>query len=842
MIDTQFAKDADASERIENYPQMNLTNAQKRKKYGSIDKWAMHIINAIDHTLLYSYNVRNNTLGDKLKHATNLDLVELGTYDTKAQTDMLKRFSFLINDENIELPFDVEHFDIITPKIQQLVGEEINRAFEPLVMSFGSYEGSLEEQEYSKVLSQYYEQMAYVEIYKFAPELVNPEIINDPEKKQAIINTPDGKPLKTIDDVKFYLQYGLKSAGEKVANELLHYLIKKYDLKLMFEINFLKFLATGLDVYYTGMTDKELICRWVDPRNFDMDLSFNTMDVSESAFYREVRWVTLNEVFRDYHNHLTDEDIDFLEKTKGYRAGMERESFYSHINNVRFITATGVRVARFEWKSLSRKQVINRINLATGEIEEVLEDDDYEINNTKNKKLGIKEEFVKDLWVPETWEGTKIGDGCYIKMQPIENQYHDINNLGKHYSSYSGYRIFYSMVDRIKPYQFLYNIVWYKLKHAFARAKGMGFLMDEHQIPKSSGWDIQKWMYYGGISGFYYVNSSERNTFGEKSNFNQFQTIDLTLGEEINHYINVLEYLKNSIQEVTGITPQREGQTKATETLGGVERSVAQSVANTEYYFNIHNKAKEKTLQNILNIAKSLFKVNETFSYILSDGARILNVINEKFFEEDLGVFVTTNGADIQKLRMIQSMVNQNYSARGETSNAIDVLLANSIGEIKMIDYKFNQELKAAQEQASAMEQQKNQAEAELKKLETDLRKEELQINKYKIDADNETKIRVAEISAYGLVTANREDAAVDANGNGTTDALETEYLQLEKDKFEWDKEKDTRELNIKEKALNIDPNKNQQNPNQKGGGQNQNQQQGQGNQKPNQNMNNQKQ
>ena len=47
------------------------------------------------------------------------------------------------------------------------------------------------------------------------------------------------------------------------------------------------------------------------------------------------------------------------------------------------------------------------------------------------------------------------------------------------------------MIDRLKPYQYMYNNIAFRLELAFASDQGKVFLMDLAQIPQSEGIDIE---------------------------------------------------------------------------------------------------------------------------------------------------------------------------------------------------------------------------------------------------------------------------------------------------------------------------------------------------------------
>ena len=65
-------------------------------------------------------------------------------------------------------------------------------------------------------------------------------------------------------------------------------------------------------------------------------------------------------------------------------------------------------------------------------------------------------------------------------------------------------------------------------------------------------------------------------------NNNSSGVIDADNSQAIQFYMNFLEWIKQSMSEMIGITKQREGSIQNRETVGGVERAVLQSSHITE--------------------------------------------------------------------------------------------------------------------------------------------------------------------------------------------------------------------------------------------------------------------
>lgn len=183
----------------------------------------------------------------------------------------------------------------------------------------------------------------------------------------------------------------------------------------------------------------------------------------------------------------------------------------------------------------------------------------------------------------------------------------------------------FSMVDMMKPYNYLYDAIHYRLNDAIAANWGDILELDLAKIPK--GWDITKWMYYAKINHIGVIDSFNEGQFGAATgrvvgglNNAGRGIMSSNIGNYIQQLMNLLEFVKTEMGEVAGITRQREGQIANRETVGGVERSTLQSSYITEWYFAKHDDVKRRALECFLETAKFAMKgKNKKFQYITSD-------------------------------------------------------------------------------------------------------------------------------------------------------------------------------------------------------------------------------
>ena len=260
---------------------------------------------------------------------------------------------------------------------------------------------------------------------------------------------------------------------------------------------------------------------------------------------------------------------------------------------------------------------------------------------------------------------------------------------------------------------------------------------------------------------------------GKPATFNQITSLDLTMSNVIAEYIQLMDKIEQLAGTISGITEQREGAISSSELVGNVERSVVQSSHITEPLFWSHNQCKRHALNMLLNTAQGAWRQTgkQKLSYIFDNGERAYIDIQDKFYYEDMDVFVSDTSKDMENIQKLQQLIQPAMQNGASLLEAAEVLTNDNFNIIK-------QKLKEMQERQEQVMQQQQQAEQEqavqLQQMQNEQREQELmleeakmELERYKIDADNQTKIAVAEISAY------RGTEDKDANNNQIPDPME---------------------------------------------------------------------
>lgn len=294
---------------------------------------------------------------------------------------------------------------------------------------------------------------------------------------------------------------------------------------------------------------------------------------------------------------------------------------------------------------------------------------------------------------------------------------------------------------------------------------------------------------------------------GKPSQFNQITSLDLTMANVISEYIQLMDKIEQLAGTISGITEQRQGEISSSELVGNVERSVVQSSHITEPLFWVHNQCKRHALNMLLNTAKGAWADTgkNKLSYIFDNGERAFLDISNKFYYEDMDVFVSDTSKDLENIRKLEQLIQPAMQNGASLLEAAEILTNDNFNILKqkLKDMQTRQEQIQQQQQEAEQEQQRMLQEMQNQAREQELMLQEAQLDlqRYQIDQDNATKIAVAEISAY------RGTENKDQDFNGIPDPIEiaksaTNELKIREDqytrRYEIDQKRNIEEQKIK--------------------------------------------
>lgn len=788
------------------FPPQQLPFNKKTKE------WRKKHLDWADSKTFFNYSlVRNSVIHKKIN------------YDLLVGKLHMSDLEMILNPENIQagfIPDRIQHYPIMNSKLDVLIGEESKRVFDYRVI------------------------------------ITNPNSISEIENKKKEELLQDLQNLLTntaqseeefnqgLEKINYYYSYEWQDMREIRANALLNHYNKEYNMPLIFNDGFKDALAVGEEIYQCDIIGGEPTLTRLNPLKVRIFKSGYSNKIEDADVIVIEDYWSPGKIIDTYYDVLTKKDIEYIEHLPDFTGEAAKDSMdnidgrYSFVNMnmvgdemstegfyfdplnlfsdgvqgslLPYDLAGNVRVLRMYWKSRRRIKKVKSYDPETGE--EVF--NFYPETYVLNKEAGEEEQI---FYVNEAWEGTKIGEEIYVNMRPRVVQYNRLSNpsrchfgiIGTIYNLNEGRP--FSLVDKMKPYNYLYDAIHDRLNKLLASNWGKIVTLDLAKVPKD--WTIEKWLYFAKINKVAVVDSFKEGNIGAATgkiagalNNASSGAIDLELGNTIQNNINLLEYIKAEMSDVAGISKQREGQISNRETVGGVERATLQSSYITEWLFFNHDDTKRRAINCFIETAKiALRGRSKKFQYILSDNSiRIMNIDGDEFAENDYGLVVdsSTGTQELnQKLDMLAQAALQNQTLNFST--IMKLYSSASLAEKqRMVEINENQMIERQQQQAKIEQQlQQQQLEMQSKQAEAQMQQED-ELNK----RDNETKIIIAEINAQ---SKQQNDGIIEPEDSKAKEELLekirqfNENLKLNRDKLNLERQKHEDDVKLKEKALN---------------------------------------
>lgn len=760
---------------IGGFPPQQMTFNKKGKK------WRKSCVDFGDnHSLLHYHLTRKSVQAMRI----NYDLI-----NGKIHMEDLK---VLVNPYNLNasfIPDSVQHYPIINSKLEVLRGEESKRLFDfRVIVTNPNAVSEMEEEKNNQV------------------NMMLQQLMMDEAQSEGDFN----QELQKQSD---YFTYEYQDKREIRGNLLLNHYMKELEIPQLFNQGFVDAYTVGEEAYHCDIVGGEPFIEKIDPMKMRIIKSGSSNQIEDADMIVLEDYWSPGRIIDTFWDQLSKKDIETLETTpsnfnNNYVDSMSNlDSRYGFVPNVSLDTTAGdvaidpyslfdnnldmtflpydmngnVRVLRVYWKSRRQIKKVKSYNPETGEEEFNFYPETYYCDPDKGEE-------EQTFWINEAWEGTKIGSDIYVNMRPRPIQYNRLSNPSRCHFGIVGsiYNINgnepFSLVDIMKPYAYLYDIFHDRLNKLLAKNMGKIIRMDLAKIPK--GWEPDKWLYFINVNNIAVEDSFKEGNVGVATgklagamNNASSGVIDASLGNEIQQYINVLEWISTKIGELAGISKQREGQISNRETVGGVERATLQSSLITERLFFTHDSVKKRALECFLETAKiALRGRKKKFDYILDDGSKkLMEIDGDEFAECDYGLVVdNSNGTQElnQKLDTLAQAGLQNQLI--DFSVMMKLYTTKSVAEkTRMVE---NNEKRKKEE---AMQQQQQQMQIQQAQLQQQAQQAQMEQElKYRMHQEElENNILVAEINSKA------EMARLQLTG-GDSLLSQQQQLQLERDKL----------------------------------------------------------
>lgn len=804
------------------FPAQQLPASRKTKA------WRKSCVDFADNKLHVNYS--------KIRHSV---LHQRINYDLMNGKLHMEDLELLCNPEGLKakfIPDKIQHYPIINSKLNVLKGEEAKRTFDFRVIVTNPTAVSEIEEEKKQKIFQDIQQM-----------------IQDQSQSEEEFN-------QKLERLNQYYTYDYQDLRELYGNCILNHYNKEYNFSTLFNAGFNDAMIIGEEIYQCDIVGGEPVIERINPLNIRIFRSGSDNKIENADMIIIQDYWSPGRIYDTYYDVLTKKDIEYIENIQqdfGHgpvdsmdnideRYGFVNANMVSDeladstmffdplgehtdaaINDLLPVDRNGnIRVIRVYWKS---RRKIKKIKFYTEQ-----GDEDFTFMPESYTPNEINGEEEASFWINEAWEGTKIGQEVYVNIRPRVVQYNTLSNPSRCHFGIIGsiYNINddkpFSMVDMMKPYSYLYDIIHDRLNKMMARNWGKMTRMDLSKVP--AGWNIDKWLYYAKTMGLFIEDSFREGVVGASlgklsgaMNSNTQGVIDADFGNNIQQYINLLEYIKQEMSDVAGISKQREGQISNRETVGGVERATLQSSHITEWLFVTHEDLKKRVLEAFLETAKVAIRGrSKKFRYILPDGAvQTLNIDGDIFCECDYGLVVdnSNNIQDLnQKLESLAQAALQNQTL--SFSTIMKLFMTASLAEkqrmVQNEENRVKEEQQQQQQQQMQLQQQAQEQQLQLTKDEQDFKD---RINQ----RDNDTRVLTAEINSQAemailqiknKLTEAEMEQKKDEDIEEPADDIEKQKLMESIRQFDEKLKLENRKALLEEQKLQLDKDKAQMNNN----------------------------
>jgi hypothetical protein len=792
-----------------------------KEKLKDNKQWAK---DTIDHLCFYANNYTDENGTDYQRMLSNYQLYN----------NLLNQKDF----ENECNPFgiDTANFkDEIKPynktynKIQVLLGEELKRRLNFRAVITNSEGIKKKEIKRTELMRTYLESQIEKEKQRImqAFQQKNPMPEMTPEQQQSqegqqAMQQYEQEMLDSVnkvmdpEEIEKYMATEYQEAREILVQKILNYIIRQQNVDEKKNDAFKHACLSGLESVWVGIEQGEPVVKTLNSLNtfYHKSPEIKYIQDGEYAGYRTR--MSPSEILSKFGSQLTKEEKERIEGLSSGVHGIfgasenmiDKEMNYYNVDleyeyakDGKFSYEHGSygqargedwEVTHVEWRSQAKvgfissfdedgesvmDMVSENFKIPEGSTKEIVQTDGQAKKTIWTFPSGQKFEWA---YVPEIWEGTRIGYDIYVNVRKKPLQHRSIENpwnvkLGYHGVVYNNMNApSVSIMDRMKPFQYLYFLVVHKLKRLIARDKGKSYEFDVSMVDEKIG--LEKTIYYLEELDIHFFNPLQNSEDpGSAQRGRVTQTMDRSNIQYINNYIQLLQQLDREIGDAAGVTKQREGQIGGYEAVTNTQQAIMQSSHITEIFFFLHSKLWEKVMTSVVECAQMAWKDSRIVKqFVLDDLSRhVLDFNGDEIYNADFGIFVSDSVQDAELIDTLKQMALPILQNQGKVTDIVKIFKSLSSSQLEQ---EFKKEEKSREAQEQRQEEAQRQMQQAAIQAENERQEREFQHEKELKQMDMEIAQMKAEIDVFKF----QQD--LDLNNDGVPDPLQIEQLRTNKE------------------------------------------------------------
>lgn len=527
--------------------------------------------------------------------------------------------------------------------------------------------------------------------------------VNDQESQEQ---------LEIPDDISKYISMTYREAIEDQLQIGVDYLLYANKLSEVFKYGFIDAMTYFKSFFKVYIYDGDPYWRRIDPRNCFYDVPDNSEFLDDCQWFIEERWLTVNQIISEYPE-LTNLEIKQLQEmvTSGETSG-------SSWIDWKVGQGMRIRVVSMEWKSLMQTKVKiseNKKNPNNPYYKKVK--DDYKPRKSEKTISRVVDDIRKC---------TLIGNEIVTDWGRVENQVRSVDSPEKASLSYvgligdatSGEQ--HSLVKELEYLQDFASDILFTIKKTSMKLGKRALVYDFAQMPKQFAArknPLESVLHHMGEDSIIGINSKDESNRGKQHSFNQFKDVNLSPSGDVNELINLFMVIEDLASKVSGVSPQREGQTEQYETGVNNRSAIIASTRRTEIYMRPYDALVQRVIERAINLTKIAWKDGKKARFFMGDGAMaVLNVMPDVELN-DYGFYLGDGGKDLNMKDKIDAVATNYLQGANEPEmilQMIKVLKQDTADEAEQILEAGIQKMSEINEQRMQSEQESNEKVAKI--------------------------------------------------------------------------------------------------------------------------------
>ena len=485
------------------------------------------------------------------------------------------------------------------------------------------------------------------------------------------------------------------------------------------------FVSFGECYSYGDVVGTKLIKRSVSPLDA-YPIPNDNMFVEDFDMFAERRRLSLQQIFDEFDEYLTEKQRDFL--TSYYGRGLdgaplelrfdqymnycedicskftneERELFKKDPIMKRDINGDLFDVWHVVWRGEVRKAIVTYVN-EVGLITQRVELEDYKLNPSTGDLS------IEYIYEPQVYECVRIGtrnDAIYpYKARAIaydRNGKLPYNGLMELLPGFGRF----SLIDLITPYQVFYNIVAYTREMAIAKNKMNILLIAKSLLGKNSEETIYRMIADGVL---YIEDENDQGMLRAQ----QVRMLQAQNTDYIKYLTELLQEIDNSAKMTADMTPQRYGEIAQSSGKAVTQEAIARGSMGTVIIEFIMDCIRERDYARDMDYSKLAWIDGLNTSY-RDENNKIkyisLNVNNHIY--ADYVIKAKNSIVEQEKLQQVRQLAF-NASQNGDIKMALAAIEGDNIAKISKLISSFQEEKEKHEMALKEMDQQIAQMEQE---------------------------------------------------------------------------------------------------------------------------------